>query len=99
MLYFSFVGAWRSLVAHLLWEQRVGGSNPLAPTKKNKYLRGFPLKRKPLFLSRFYACSTRGIPEYQLQLSLLFPLRNEVLTPEVSETSDEPIWRMLAVGR
>jgi hypothetical protein len=30
--YLRFVGAWRSLVAHLLWEQGVGGSNPLAPT-------------------------------------------------------------------
>jgi hypothetical protein len=28
------IGAWRSLVARLLWEQEVGGSNPLAPTNK-----------------------------------------------------------------
>lgn len=30
--YFSRVGAWRSLVAHLLGVQKVAGSNPVAPT-------------------------------------------------------------------
>ena len=30
----SIIGAWRSLEARLLWEQEVGGSNPLAPTSK-----------------------------------------------------------------
>lgn len=29
----TFYGVWRSLVAHLLWEQRVVGSNPTIPTK------------------------------------------------------------------
>ena len=32
-MYFSPFGAWRSSVAHLLWEQGVAGSNPAAPTR------------------------------------------------------------------
>jgi hypothetical protein len=30
-LYTQTSGAWRSLVARLLWEQEVAGSNPAAP--------------------------------------------------------------------
>ncbi len=29
---FPVIGEWRSLVAHLLWEQGVAGSNPVSPT-------------------------------------------------------------------
>ena len=33
----KIIGAWRSLEAHLLWEQGVGGSNPLAPTSNIRH--------------------------------------------------------------
>ena len=36
-------GAWRSLVAHLLWEQEVAGSNPGAPIAKARSQRRFYL--------------------------------------------------------
>ena len=32
----KLVGVWRSLVAHLVWDQGVQGSNPCTPTKKLK---------------------------------------------------------------
>jgi hypothetical protein len=38
----NIIGAWRSLAARLLWEQEVGGSNPLAPTNKIKHLEIVP---------------------------------------------------------
>src|SRR5215472_13537479 len=34
----NLIGAWRSLVAHLLWEQRVACSNHAAPTSRNPRL-------------------------------------------------------------
>ena len=30
-------GKWRSLVAHLVWDQRVAGSNPVFPTTLKEY--------------------------------------------------------------
>ena len=44
-----WVGAWRSLVARLLWEQEVGGSNPSAPTI---YLRSIPDTFSEVILTR-----------------------------------------------
>ena len=56
----SRIGAWRSLVAHLLWEQDVGGSNPLAPTRIFKGQKRVRRKTQlALFLSRsllFFLC-------------------------------------------
>ena len=44
------IGAWRSLVARLLWEQEVGGSNPLAPTNNFNYLERILVESVFIFL-------------------------------------------------
>ena len=44
-LYSKYFGAWRSPVAHLLWEQGVPGSNPGAPIGKDEGPQGFSALR------------------------------------------------------
>jgi hypothetical protein len=45
------VGAWRSLVAYLNGVQRVGGSNPLAPTNDNIAYGHCPGKARAFFFN------------------------------------------------
>ena len=48
----KLVGVWRSLVAHLVWDQGVQGSNPCTPTKnliKKSSLCGLFLYLLPFF--------------------------------------------------
>ena len=42
----ALVGVWRSLVAHLVWDQGVQGSNPCTPTKNHE--------KKPTFVGFFF---------------------------------------------
>ena len=58
------VGEWRSLVAHLVWDQGAGGSNPLSPTTKNPRLLG-----EKILLEGFGSQS--GRKNYYLLLVLL----------------------------
>ena len=46
------VGAWRSLVAHFAGGEGVVGSNPIAPTTKNRRTLGKMVKNKVLGRSR-----------------------------------------------
>lgn len=44
---FTIIGVWRSLVARLLWEQDVAGSNPVTPTNLVVFQRYSPIEEKP----------------------------------------------------
>ena len=55
------VGAWRSLVAHLVWDQGVGGSNPLAPT--NTCSASLPKNFLPLAYLTWYIQPVRKNPK------------------------------------
>ena len=56
---FHECGAWRSLVAHLLWEQGVGGSNPLAPTTHAVLARGAQSSGCDWSVSRLWSLGPR----------------------------------------
>ncbi len=69
---FPQIGAWRSLVARLLWEQEVGGSNPLAPTNDFKDLERV-LAEPVLFIMFSRRCDRR----YSLKSFLLIPQKSD----------------------
>ncbi len=49
---------WRSLVAHLFWEQRVAGSNPVIPTD---------FSRPDRSVRAAFSCPTTLAPNYYLR--------------------------------
>ncbi len=80
-------GAWRSLVAHLLWEQGVGGSNPLAPTARAGGIKRISAKPPR-------GCSSTVEPQpSKLVMGVRFP--SPALAPSGQE--DEPHRHRLAV--
>lgn len=49
---------WRSLAAHLLWEQGAGGSNPLIPTQVGILYESRPYRRiQCLLTQKTHTCS------------------------------------------
>ena len=69
---FNGVGAWRSLVAHLLWEQGVGGSNPSAPTSLRSKRSGERRRpRRSLWRRRAKPITIKTMPRTTLCHSIL----------------------------
>ena len=54
-LHLSGIGTWRSLVARLLWEQDVAGSNPVVPTIGSQCGSGNQLGSHFLYASAIHA--------------------------------------------
>ena len=79
------VGAWRSLVARLLWEQEAGGSNPSAPTNVFRGIVHLAVRRR-------IGAGVR--PRFFLLNKPTSPAPNQwqfVEVPDVSETTLPPI--------
>ena len=66
----KIIGAWRSLAARLLWEQEVGGSNPLAPTNDFSHLER--IRVEPVL---FYPFSRRWDRRHSLNFITLILLK------------------------
>jgi hypothetical protein len=66
------LGVWRSLVAHLLWEQGAGGSNPLTPTSLNPFCMPLIGKKVGLiivdwFVTSFLSLWATNNKEYEIE--------------------------------
>ena len=63
----ALVGAWRSLVARLLWEQDVAGSNPVSPTRKPC----FRLAPKIFYMNESLQCLRRRCEEASCHMTCM----------------------------
>ena len=73
ILFRPFGGALHSLVVRLLWEQNVGGSNPLAPTTVSAQKRG-KTKALPRFQVSRRRVNVGGTRRLRLEMGFGFPV-------------------------
>ena len=76
---------WRSLVAHLFWEQRVAGSNPVIPTDQS---------RSDHMIRAAFSCPTTLSPNYYLRAAQIpgarLLSRRQVVPKETSQVRLTP---------
>ena len=71
---FFYLGVWRSLVAHLVWDQGVAGSNPVTPTGRTPSGDNLSCGRQPIALKALAGApqkfSRKGFAERYLSKEL-----------------------------